>query len=268
MRKLLTAAGIVAAVAATSLVVLSFSNSAVPILMYHNIGDGGAAKVHAVAPGTFRNQVMFLKRNGFSVISLEEFTSASASAKLLPYKCVVLTFDDGYENNYQNAFPVLREAGYPATLFIPSDFIGQPGYITVEQAKEMAAHKVTIGAHGKTHDYLTSVTPKKLHDEIQVAKERLEAAVGQPVRFFCYPLGAYNEQIKKWVKTAGYSGACTTNRSPLPLNNDVYALNRIKMTERDVSDPLLWAKTSRIYNLLRGFRNFFRNTGCGSSRCG
>lgn len=267
MRKLLAALGILLAAAAAALIVLSYSNSAVPILMYHNIGDGGPARVHAVSPETFRAQVEFLKRNGFSVISLDEFIRASASAKLLPYKCVVITFDDGYENNYRHAYPVLREAGFPATIFIPADFINQPGYITAAQANEMAASKIAVGAHGKTHAYLTSLTPEKLHDEVQVARERLEAVTGRPVRLFCYPLGEHDEQIKKWVKTAGYIGACSTNRSPHILNNDVFALNRIKMTERDADDLMLWAKTSRIYNILRGVRNFLKGTGCGLSRC-
>lgn len=267
MRKLFTALGVLLAGAAAALIILSFSNSAVPILMYHNIGDGGPAGVHAVAPETFKRHMAFLARNGFAVISLEDFIRASGSAKLLPYKCVAITFDDGYENNYENAYPVLREAGFPATLFIPSDFVGQPGYVTAAQLREMAANGVAAGAHGKTHDFLAALTPKKLHDEIQVAKERLEAVSGRPVRLFCYPLGGFDGQVKKWVKTAGYAGACTTNRSPSILNNDVYALNRIKMTERDAGDALLWAKTSRIYNLLRGVRNFLRKAECGFSSC-
>jgi peptidoglycan/xylan/chitin deacetylase (PgdA/CDA1 family) len=267
MRTFLKAVGVLLLGSAAALVVFSYSNTAVPILMYHSIGDPGPAHTPAVDPETFARQIDFLKRNGFKVISLEEFISASDSAKLLPYKCVVITFDDGYENNYHAAYPVLRDAGYPATLFVPADFIGRPGYITAVQANEMSTNYISIGAHGKNHEYLPALIPEKLHREIRGAKKQIETSIGRPVRLFCYPLGGFTAQTKKWVKSAGYIGACTTNRSPSFLNKDIYALNRIKMTGRDAGDALLWAKTSRIYNVLRGVRNHFRNAGCAASSC-
>ncbi|HRZ87066.1 MAG TPA: polysaccharide deacetylase family protein [bacterium] len=245
--------------AVAGVVLVSFSNSLVPILMYHSVGADSRLQTPVVSPAVFAKQIEFLQKNGFFVISLEEYVRSAGKATQLPYKCVVITFDDGYEDNYANAYPLLKAAGFPATVFIPSDYLGTPGYISSDQAKEMCANSIMIGSHSVSHAFLPSLVADAYFREVRESKDLLEKRLGSPVNLLCYPLGGYSAETAEAARKAGYIGACTTNRSASVLNTDLFALNRIKLTERDQYDLLLWAKTSRIYNLFRGIRNFYRN---------
>ncbi|MFC1510098.1 polysaccharide deacetylase family protein [Candidatus Omnitrophota bacterium] len=227
------------------------NKTVVPIVMYHNVENIDLHKSNWTSVTAFKQQMDFLRRYNYNVISLETLVTAIENGESLPKKSIVITFDDGYENNYLNAFPLLENYGFPATIFIPTDFIGKPGYLNGTQMLEMTASVVTIGSHTKIHDYLPDMTPDEQLAQIVGSKWVLEERLGMPIDFIAYPIGGFTEEIKGMVKKAGYKAACATNRGYDRFNKDVYELNRVRFSSSDNSCLILWAKLSGYYNLFR-----------------
>jgi peptidoglycan/xylan/chitin deacetylase (PgdA/CDA1 family) len=111
----------------------------VPVIMFHQVEKIDNREPNWVSPENFEFQMAFLKKNGFKVISLDQLVEAIKAGKKLSRKSVVLTFDDGYENNYTNAYPILKKYGYTATIFLISDLIDTKGYVTSKEVEEMYA---------------------------------------------------------------------------------------------------------------------------------
>ncbi|UCH12783.1 MAG: polysaccharide deacetylase family protein [Candidatus Omnitrophota bacterium] len=227
----------------------------VPILMYHRIADGPNESLY-VSPDTFLRQMAYIKWRGYTVISLDELVEGIKSGKKFKHNTVVITFDDGYEDNYEAAYSVLKSNGFPATIFLISNYIDKKqGYLKWQEIEEMLKDsKITFGGHARNNIYLPDVKSKsRLKNEIAGCKKDIEAKIGQNIDYFCYPTGGFTEEIKKIVKEAGYKGACTTNRGFVRFNKDVYELKRIKIKGSDfVEKPLsFWAKLSGYYNVFR-----------------
>jgi len=175
---------------------------AVPILCYHRFG-GRASKL-TVAPAAFAAQMNYLAKNGYHVLPLARIDEFLAGRTPLPAKSVIITIDDGYRSTYDVAFPVLKQHGFPATVFLYSDFVGAGDALTWAQMKEMAASGlVDIQPHSKTHANLTL----RLADETEARyRDRVRREVDTPIALikerlslpsttFAYPYGDVNEII-------------------------------------------------------------------------
>ena len=231
-----------------------------PILMYHHINGVAYLELTSVSPQSFDQQMAYLKNHKYNVIRLDELVKAINQGKKLPRKTAVLTFDDGYDDNYTYAFPILKKYGFPAVFFIPTDLINTHGFMTWDQLKVMAEDGMEIGSHTRAHIYLpTYPSFDRVKDEIAGSKKVLEERLGIKINYFCYPSGGFDEEIKNLLKEAGYKGACTTNRGSNRFNKDVYELKRIRMKDNNTNSFDLWAKTSGYYNLFRKIKqSFFR----------
>jgi len=227
----------------------------VPIMMYHSVNYETQKNVNTVHPQNFARHLEFLKKNHYQVISLPELVQAIAAHKPLPRKSVVITFDDGYEDNYTHAFPLLKRFGFPATIFLIADEIGKAGYLTLEQIKEMEKAGVTIGAHTRTHAYLPELSVDRQLEEVTGSKKILEKKLGHPVEHFAYPNGGFSEQIKILVREAGFKAACATNRGYDRLNQDRYELKRIRFGDEDDSDIILFTKLSGFYTTFKKIKS-------------
>ena len=195
--------------------------------MYHNIARPpveARLKGLYVSPEMFRFQMWYLKIAGFRVVPLHEIAGL-AERNAANKKIAALTFDDGYEDFYANAFPVLERYGYPATVFVVSGLAGTTNawdenslgvrkrLMGWDRIKELAARKnVFFGSHTVTHPFLTKVGGKQAKEEISRSKREIEDRTGSPVETFCYPYGDCNEAVKEMVREAGYNTAVTTNR--------------------------------------------------------
>ena len=224
----------------------------VPILMYHRVNSIQHNDSNTVSTENFIRQMKFLHRRGYNVISLEELAEGIKAQKNFPRNSVVITFDDGYEDNYLNAYPHLKKYDFPAIIFLPSDLIGQDKFLKWGQIREMIKNDISFGGHTRAHEYLPGIKNKrKLTDEIFGCKKMIEAKTKQPVYYFCYPVGGFNEEIKKILKEVGYKAACTTNRGFDKFNNDVFELKRVKITDSDANLMHFWIKLCGYYNLFR-----------------
>ena len=225
----------------------------VPILFYHSFGYSG--DLLTVTPENFEKQMRYIKEKGYHVISLDELAEGIRTGRKFAHTTVVITSDDGYKNNYTYAYPVLKKYGYPATIFLIANLIGNnDNFLNWDEVREMAKNKISFGGHTKNHVYLPSIgNDDILRDEIAGCKEVIEKHMGAPIDYFCYPTGGFTEKIKAMVKRAGYKGACTTNRGFDFLNKkDLYELDRIAVRNLDPYASLRFRiKLSGYYNLFR-----------------
>jgi peptidoglycan/xylan/chitin deacetylase (PgdA/CDA1 family) len=201
----------------------------VPILMYHYISTPPDPRDRlrvdlSVPPERFREHLSYLRQAGYQTISLHELLLALQIGQPLPPKPIVLTFDDGYLDNYTNAYPLLREAGYMGTFFILTSMadMGHPDYVTWDQVMEMHAAGMQIESHGYSHTDLRRRSEDYLVWQVLGSQEAIEARIGQPVRFFCYPSGGYDAQVIEVLQATHYWGAVTihsgiTQRSEAPF---------------------------------------------------
>ncbi len=224
----------------------------VPIVMYHNIEEKSDVEhLNGVGVFNFDRQMSFLKKHNYNVISLDQLVSAITKQEALAHNTVVLTFDDGYEDNYLRAFPILKKYGFPAIIFIIPEAIGTEGYLTWEQIKEMEEFGVSIGSHTLNGAYLPDLSESDQIKEIRNSKKFIERKLNHPIYNLCYPSGGFSDSVKEIVKKFGYKAACTTNRGYDRFNRDVYELNRIRFGDKDKSGVVIWGKLSGYYNLFR-----------------
>jgi peptidoglycan/xylan/chitin deacetylase (PgdA/CDA1 family) len=226
----------------------------VPILMYHHVGTpSGKWRLNTVSEKSFEYQMRFMKRHGFQVISFDALVQGMKEGQEFARNTVVLQFDDGYEDNYKYALPILKKYRFPATVFLISDWVGTPGFLTWDQVKEMEKYNFLAGAHTRHHFYLPGLSLDKAQDEIAGSKKIIEDHLGHGIDYFCYPSGGFTEEVKRLVTEAGYKAAVTTNRGRGKFNVDLYELKRVHMNNMDdqYSGLILWFKLSGYYNLFR-----------------
>ncbi|HQR10760.1 MAG TPA: polysaccharide deacetylase family protein [Casimicrobiaceae bacterium] len=182
----------------------------VPILCYHRFGPRSSQL--AVTPAAFEAQMDYLARNGYHVLSMSRFAGFLERGEPVPRKSVVLTIDDGYRSTYEVAFPILRKYGFPATVFLYSDFVGAPDALTWPQMKELqASGLIDIQPHSKTHSNLTV----RLAGESDAKyRDRMRAEVEMPIRLiqdrlaegslvYAFPYGDVNETVVDLLKRQG-----------------------------------------------------------------
>jgi peptidoglycan/xylan/chitin deacetylase (PgdA/CDA1 family) len=166
----------------------------------------------SVTPENFEAQLAYLQEQGYTTISLKDLTRHLAGLQPLPAKPVILSFDDGYADNYNNAFPLLKKYGFKATFSLvtqPIDF-GDPNYLSWDNVIEMHAAGMEFGAHTYRHLDLRDRDVDFLVYEIVGSKEAIEARINEPVRYFVYPSGQYDQLVIDVLASADFWGALTT----------------------------------------------------------
>jgi len=193
------------------------TSARVPILMYHylSVPPAGSDKYRldlSVSPANFEAQLKWLKENNYTTIRLDDLYDNLAKGTPIPKKSVILTFDDGYRDFYENAYPLLKKYGFAATVFVISDYInsGNAGYLTWPMVTEMSKAGISIESHSRTHLDLRGRSYDKLVWEILGPIEAIEAYTGKRPRFFCYPMGYHDETEIRVLKSVGTLAAVTT----------------------------------------------------------
>jgi len=208
----------------------------VPVLMYHYISDPpeDSDKYRtdlSVAPDAFREQMVYLADNGFETVDLYDLSLAITGKRELPQKPVIITMDDGYRDNFENAFPILQEFGFSATFFIVTQPIddGNKTYLSWKMVEEMADAGMRIEPHSKTHADLSIQEEEFIIYEILGSQETIAAHIGQTPRFFCYPGGRYNDTTIGIVSDLDFWGAVTTAGGKWHGFDDRFEWSRLRM---------------------------------------
>jgi peptidoglycan/xylan/chitin deacetylase (PgdA/CDA1 family) len=216
----------------------------VPIFMYHHIADAppGADAIRkdlSVTPAAFTRQMEYLATHGYHTISLADLVERLQNGRPLPEHAVVLTFDDGYDDNYTQAYPILRSFGFTGTFFLITDAVGNREYMTWQQAIEMSRNNMAIEAHGRTHADLSASTLDDTVWQIGGSKTIIEEKLGQPVRFYCYPSGKYNAQTISVLRARGYLAGVTTSYGATHAAGGLFELTRVRMRGDDTLDQFI-----------------------------
>ena len=246
--KLLIAGGVALIVIAAALTIISNKTAyVVPVLMYHSIDNADKVTKLSVSPESFARQMEFLSKNHYNVVPLEKVVSYIKKKERPPQKTIAVTFDDGFQNNYQYAYPVLKKYNIPATMFVVINWVGKPGFMNWEEIKDMSdSGIVAIGSHTKVHFWLLGSDDRFLQDEIVGSKKIIEEKIGKRVNSFCYPMGSFDAKSKKAVEDAGYLGAVATTPRHV-AQDDVYAIKRIRVSHSADNLFIFWVKTTRLY---------------------
>ena len=215
------------------------------ILNYHSIHP---AHKYATKPEDFSTQMEYMSAN-YTVISLHDLHEMKISKRYFSSKLAMITFDDGYEDNYEYAFPVLKQLGLPATIFLTSGFITGEVDIAIrdstynelkplrwEQIFEMRDNGIKFGSHTHTHPILTEHSLEDAEKEIIHSKEIIEDKLNESVVLFAYPLGrpkTFNGSIIALLKKHSFELACSAVWGHLKSNADIYALPRIRIDSCD-----------------------------------
>lgn len=181
----------------------SWTNKHVPVLMYHSISVQAGNNL-CVPPALFGSEMKWLHDNGYTSLSMDELYAHIQAHSALPDKVVVITLDDGYFDNYTNAYPILKQYGLKATVFMISEKIGTSNYMVASQLKEMSQNGIQIEDHTVTHAYLSKLTYAQQVAELQNSKTAIEQITGQPVDYVAYPYGDYNANTLKATQAIGY----------------------------------------------------------------
>jgi peptidoglycan/xylan/chitin deacetylase (PgdA/CDA1 family)/glycosyltransferase involved in cell wall biosynthesis len=195
-----------------------------PILLYHAVAEPGEkASRYVIPPGRFAAHLQWIRRFGYQPISLEHYLECRRAQRLPPARSVVITFDDGYADNYRYAFPILSRHGVPATIFLVTDHVGNVNawdadgalagrpILDWSQVEEMAAAGVRFGAHTRSHVRLTAVDLAEAEEQIRASHAMLANHLDQPAKAFAYPYGLHDPGLHALVVVAGFEAGLTVD---------------------------------------------------------
>ena len=217
----------------------SIHNFGVPVLYYHYIeinpnpiGDPRRSNL-LITPNNFESQLLYLKNHGYTTISLDQLMAGLKGTYILPAKPVVLTIDDGYEDFYQNAWPLVQKYNVQVTLFVTSDGSIVPpigGHLTDVQIKTLSESTlITIADHTVSHPDLAGKSLAYQEDQILSSQKYLENLIGKQIKYFAYPYGAYDRITLKVLQMGGYTAAFTTSPGIDTPTTNSYLMHRIRI---------------------------------------
>ena len=223
--------------------------------MYHQVGDFPSMKTHRATYCHYKRfaaQMAFLSRMAYNVIPLRLALDGLEGRSVLPERAVVLTFDDGYENFYHYAAPVLRKYNFPATVFLIAGMIGgkatwlaQDGHepaalMNIEMIRELQGANIDFSSHGNTHVRLTRIEKSRARDEITGSRHALQDLLGHEVTSFCYPYGDFNQAIVEMTAEAGYTAGLTCIRGAATSEDNLLVLPRKAVSYGDNLIGFIW----------------------------
>ena len=211
----------------------------------------------AIDPTDFEWQMKYLVDHGYHTISTDEIYDFIEGKGALPDRPVLITFDDGYVDNYTNAYPILKKYNLKATIFIVTGFVSsRKGYLTWDQLREMEQHGIMAQSHTVTHAPLPELPDERIREELVESKRTAEAELGHPIDFIAYPTGAHDLHIVSIAKAAGYRGGFTVKYGNVDRSSNVYAMERVPVfrtsaTNVDFVDRLRYTSNITQYGWTR-----------------
>ena len=208
--------------------VSKFPEEGIPVLMFHSISTIPGNSL-GVPVKQFNEEIEWLHQRKYQSLSLEEFYQALINKAPIPEKPILLTFDDGYSDNYSAAWPILRQYGFRATFFISTNSVG-PGMMNWDQLNDLARQQNSIGSHTVNHYDLATLSTKQQNEELSLSKTELENHLGISVQALCFPSGRYNKTTLELMPALGYRLGFTTKTGKVHLGDDLLSLKRLRIS--------------------------------------
>jgi peptidoglycan/xylan/chitin deacetylase (PgdA/CDA1 family) len=246
---------------------IEYRRDRIPILTYHRIvslEDLSQCKrdSYVVSESQFKKHMEFLREQGFTTIDLDDYLYFRKHINELPPKPVIITFDDGYENNYTYAYPILNAFGFKAVIYAVSDpdaeefntFEFPEHLLSPEQMKELSRNRISIQGHTKSHAHLIFLTDDKIREELEDCKNTLESVTNKQVIHLAIPYGSYDTRVFNIARKLGYKTIAVPGNGTINLATDPYHLRRfsihtsttVRELEHIVASPL-YAIINRLY---------------------
>lgn len=251
----------------------------IPVLMYHSISDDAEEKVQpyyrlATSPRRFAEQMQWLRDLGFHGVSLEEALAGLADGKAGQGPLAAITFDDGFRDFYTEAWPVIQQHGFTATVYLPTAFIGPQRKLfhgkeclTWDEARELRRHGIRFGSHTVNHPKLYELDWAAIADELADSKKNIEQELGGEITSFAYPYAFpqedqnFTKRFSGLLRGQGYQSCATTVVGRVQAGDDLYRMKRLPANSCDDA-ALFAAKLAGDYDWLsvfqRGYRTFKR----------
>lgn len=201
-----------------------FPKEGIPVLMYHSIKTLPGNSL-GVPVKQFSEEMLWLRKQSYHSISTDELYQALVNKAPVPEKPILLTFDDGYRDNYMSAWPILRENGFRATFFIITNSVGHE-MMNWNQLNDLVKHGNSIGNHTVHHLDLATLTRKQQESELNGSKQDLENHLGISVQSLCFPSGKYNKTTLELMQKLDYKLGFTTKPGRVHLGDDFLTLKR------------------------------------------
>lgn len=214
----------------------------IPVIMYHRVINNPENEgIHGtyIYENIFREHMQYLKNKNYTVITFKDLDKIGWRNRFKKdKKYIIITFDDGYRDNYDLAFPILKEFGFKATIFLMGSSTynewdvkasGEKEFslMSVEMIKEMQDYGVEFGAHTFNHPKLNTLSNEEIEHQIVDVKKPLEEKIGKEIITFAYPYGILNDYAKEMAKKTGYTFALATDSGSVCLSDDLYQIRRI-----------------------------------------
>ncbi len=218
----------------------AYREAQVPILMYHHIANPAPSasaleRDLSVSPEKFEQQLRHLRQQGYETITLNDLALHLTVGQPLPARPIILTFDDGYNDAYLQAFPLLQRYGFAGTFFLvtaPIDNMN-PDWLSWDQVSEMHAAGMRFEPHSYDHPDLRNRSFDFVVFQILAPKGAIEARTGEPCRFFAYPSGRYDQFVIDVLHSADYWGAVVTAQGATHSADDLFTLHRVRIQGDD-----------------------------------
>lgn len=237
--KFISGAVLASSLVCTSLLA-SFTNAALAaepttkavVIMYHRFGENDFPSTN-VTMEQFRAHVEELKTGGYNVTSLPKIIAALRNGDPLPPKTVGLSVDDAYESVFTRAWPILKEAGFPLTVFVAADPVDQhtSRYMSWDQLRTLADEGVTMGSQTKYHPHMADLTADAVQIELRDSNALFEEKLGRAPDLFAYPYGEASNEVMALVKNAGFVAAFGQHSGAIGSGGPLYYLPRFAMNE-------------------------------------
>ena len=206
-------------------------NRGIPVLYYHSVKESADNEV-TITPEMLKTQLKYIKDEGYTTLTLSELKNYLLNNSPIPKKSIIITFDDGYMDNYNNAFPILKDFNMVATIFCITSKLDGSFYLSKDAINEMSSYGIDIQSHTVNHHHLNKMTYDEQLTEIKESKKTLESITGKKVDSIAYPFGDFNNDSIKAAKYAGYTLGFTTKRGLSDRDDNLLKLDRIYISSK------------------------------------
>lgn len=227
----------------------------VPVLMYHRVGDAQNAweARYAIAPDNFAAHMETLARKGYQAVGIDALVNWLEGGTPLPEQAILVTFDDGFRGVGEHALPVMEKLGWPFTVFLVSDLVGQEDVwtrasnpsgvtyplLTEDEIRDMQRRGVSFHSHTRSHASLPTLDDTQLADQLAGSRQTLTKLLGHDVPYIAYPFGHLDERVEAATRAAGYRAAFSTQPGFNRKDVNRYRIRRLDIFGTDTPAMLL-----------------------------